>query len=125
MNKKTIKRGDMYYAELNPAVGSEQDGKRPVLICSNDLGNKYSPTVVVVPLTGNIMKRQLPTHVVIPKTNGLEHDSLALAEQIRTLDRSRLRCYIGHISKEQQSDIDMALAVCVGIEKSILDKGCG
>lgn len=114
---KTIKRGDMYYADLNPAVGSEQDGKRPVLICSNDLGNKYSPTVVVVPLTCNIMKRQLPTHVTISKADGIDRDSLALAEQIRTLDRSRLRSYIGHINEAKQNEIDEALAVCIGIKK--------
>jgi len=120
---KPIKRGDIYFAALNPVIGSEQGDTRPVLIVQNDVGNKYSPTIVVVPLTCNLRKNPLPTHVLIPQTAGIENDSLALAEQVRTLDRSRFDRYIGRISREQQLEIDMALAVCVGIEKRFSAKG--
>ena len=119
---KPIKRGDIYFAGLNPIIGSEQGDLRPVLIVQNDTGNKYSPTVVIVPLTCNLEKRPLPTHVLIPQTGDLEHDSLALTEQIRTIDRTRLSRYIGRIDMEEQSAIDKALAVCVGIEKWLSSK---
>jgi len=120
--KKKIYRGDIYYAYLNPVVGSEQGSCRPVLIVQNDVGNEHSPTVIAVPLTRKIEKN-LPTHVLIPRSCGLEEDSLALAEQIRTIDRSRLSNYIGHISREIQPAIDKALAVCIGLEKLRPPKG--
>jgi len=116
---KPIKRGDIYYAGLNPVVGSEQGETRPVLVVQNNLGNKYSPTLVVVPITRRLKKNQLPTHVYIPQTSGLAADSLALVEQIRTIDRMRLREYIGRIGKSVQSEIDTALAICVGIHASV------
>jgi len=116
---KPIKRGDMYFARLDPVTGSEQGGLRPVVICQNNVGNRYSPSFVVVPLTRNLSKKPLPTHVLIPQsnTNGLESDSLILTEQIRTIDRSRFAGYIGRINREQQDKIDMALAICLGIDK--------
>ena len=117
MNSTKIRRGDIYYADLNPVVGSEQGDCRPVIIVQNDVGNNHSPTVIVTPLTRNLRKNPLPTHVVIPQSNGLDQDSLVLTEQIRTIDRSRLANYIGHISDEIMLDIDKALAVCVGLEK--------
>ena len=120
---KPIKRGDIYFASLNPVVGSEQGEARPVLIVSNDLGNRYSPTVVAVPLTCKLKKNSLPTHVHIGKRGDLEHDSLALAEQIRTIDRSRLSRYIGRISKNEQSAVDLALAICIGIDKRFPTNG--
>ena len=117
MQKKTIQRGDIYYANLDPIVGSEQGGTcRPTIVVSNNVGNSSSPTVVIVPITGNIRKPPLPTHVAIPKSCGLEKDSIALAEQIRTVDRSRLDGYIGRITYETQSAVDRALAICVGLE---------
>ena len=123
MQNKQIKRGDIYYAGLNPVVGSEQGDSRPVIIVSNDVGNNHSPTVIVTPMTGNLRKNPLPTHVVIPQTCGLGRDSLMLAEQIRTIDHSRLGEYIGHISHDIQPDVDTALAICIGLEKRRPPKG--
>ena len=112
-----IRRGDMYYADLNPVVGSEQGERRPVLIVQNDKGNKYSPTVIIVPITGRLNKNPLPTHVLIPKSCGLDKDSLVLMEQIRVIDRSRLGDYIGRVTKTLMDDADIALAVSVGLNK--------
>jgi len=123
MNKKAIKRGGIFFASLNPVVGSEQGDFRPVLVVQNNAGNAHSPTIVVVPITRNLNKNPLPTHVVIPSSSGLENDSLALAEQIRTIDRSRIAGYIGHISGKVQAEIDTALSICVGIEKHRASKG--
>ena len=123
MNKKLIKRGDLYYANLNPVIGSEQGEIRPCLVAQNETGNKHSPTVVVVPLTCNIRKNPLPTHVFIPQSSGLEYDSVALAEQVRTIDRSRLDVYIGRIDREKQFEVDVALAISIGIEKQFSSKG--
>jgi len=123
MTTKLVKRGDIYYANLNPVVGSEQGDTRPVLVCQNNMGNKYSPTIVVVPITCNLNKKPLPTHVKIPASSGLATDSLALVEQIRTIDRSRFDGYIGRIDSMVQSKIDAALAICVGIEKHRTTKG--
>ena len=123
MNKRRIRRGDIYYAYLNPVIGSEQGDCRPVLIVQNDIGNEHSPTVIVTPLTRNLRKNPLPTHVLIPKVSGLDRDSLILAEQIRTIDRSRLSNYIGHISRDIQNSVDDALAVCIGLEKKRPPKG--
>ena len=124
MNKTKIRRGDIYYANLDPVIGSEQGDRRPVLVVQNDDGNKYSPTIVVVPLTGNLRKNPLPTHVVIPKSNGLDRDSLVLVEQIRTIDRSRFDEYIGHINNGNiWRKIDKALEICVGLEKRRPPKG--
>ena len=111
-----IKRGDIYYAHLDPVVGSEQGGDRPTVIVQNDVGNAHSPTVVIVPLTRKMKKNNLPTHVLISQSRGLGADSLALTEQIRTVARSRLGSYIGRISAAEQAAIDRALLVCVGIK---------
>ena len=123
MNKNLIKRGDMFYANLNPAIGSEQGEFRPVLAVQNNAGNINSPTIVVVPITSNLNKKTLPTHVLVPQASGLEHDSLALVEQIRTIDRSRIAEYIGRIDSKIQAEIDTALSVCVGIENRRPAKG--
>ena len=123
MDRKLVKRGDIYYANLNPVIGSEQGDTRPVLVVQNNMGNKYSPTVVVAPITCNLNKKPLPTHVKIPAFSGLAADSLALVEQIRTIDRTRFDGYIGRIDSMVQSKIDTALAICVGIEKHRADKG--
>ena len=97
-----IKRGDMFYADLSPVIGSEQGGIRPVLIIQNDMGNKYSPTVIAAAITSQIGKNRLPTHIEIDsKDVGLKADSVVLAEQIRTIDKSRLKEKIGHIDDEK------------------------
>ena len=114
----TIKRGDMYYADLSPVVGSEQGGIRPVLIIQNDMGNKYSPTVIAAAITSQIGKNRLPTHIEISSQNsGLKSDSVILAEQIRTIDKSRLKEKIGHIDDNSViNKINNALGVSFGLE---------
>jgi len=114
MNMFNIKRGDIFYADLDPVVGSEQGGKRPALIVQNDIGNKYSPTIIVVPLTQQ-QKKDLPTHVAIPKSNVLCGDSFILMEQLRTIDRMRFLDYIGHISDEIMYKVNNALSVSLGL----------
>ena len=117
MQKNFIKRGDIFFANLNPVTGSEQGSYRPVLIVQNDVGNQYSHTTVILPITGNLQKTSLPTHIVISKDCGLEKDSICLVEQIRTIDRSRLISYIGRITYKIQAEIDKALAICVGLDR--------
>ena len=113
----TIKRGDMFYADLSPVVGSEQGGIRPVLIIQNDMGNKYSPTVIAAAITSQTGKNKLPTHIEIgSKENGLKADSVVLTEQIRTIDKSRLKERIGHIDDiEVMNKINNALGVSFGL----------
>ena len=112
-----IKRGDMFYADLSPVVGSEQGGIRPVLIIQNDMGNKYSPTVIAI--TSQTNKTKLPTHIEIDSEKcGLKNDSVVLAEQIRTIDKSRLKEKIGHIEDERIiNKINNALGVSFGLEE--------
>lgn len=110
-----IKRGELYYADLSPVVGSEQGGVRPVLVVQNDIGNKYSPTVIVVAITSRINKAKLPTHIEIEaSTYGLEKDSVILLEQIRTLDKSRLQNKIGDLSSTMMKSVDKALLISLG-----------
>lgn len=124
MEKRKIKRGDIFYADLNPVVGSEQGSIRPCLVVQNDLGNMYSPTIIITPITRNLHKNPLPTHVLIPRhSSGLDTDSLVLAEQIRTIDRKRFKEYIGRVDDEIMPEIDKALAVCIGLEKRRPPKG--
>lgn len=113
-----IKRGDMFYADLSPVVGSEQGGIRPVLIIQNDLGNKYSPTVIAAAITSQTNKAKLPTHIEIDSEGcGLKNNSVILAEQIRTIDKSRLKERIGHIEDENvMNQINNALGVSFGLE---------
>ena len=116
--EKTIKRGDIYYADLNPVIGSEQGGKRPVLIISNDIGNKHSPTVIVAAITGKTQtKAKLPTHTEVKNVEGLDRDSVILLEQIRTIDKQRLRNQIGKIPDNAMARVDKALAISVALEK--------
>lgn len=114
-----IKRGDMFYADLSPVVGSEQGGVRPVLIIQNDTGNKYSPTVIAAAITSQTGKTKLPTHIEIgSQNNGLKSDSVVLAEQIRTIDKSRLKERIGHIDDNNIiNKINSALGVSFGLEE--------
>ena len=113
-----VKRGDMFYADLSPVVGSEQGGIRPVLIIQNDLGNKYSPTVIAAAITSQTNKTKLPTHIELGSEEyGLKSDSIILTEQIRTIDKSRLKEKIGHIKDQTvMSKIDNALGVSFGLE---------
>ena len=110
-----INRGDLYSACLDPVVGSEQGGIRPVLVIQNDVGNRYSPTVIVLAVTGQVNKARLPTHVpVLAGENGLQKDSVILAEQIRTLDKRRLRERIGSIGPEIREQVSQALRISLG-----------
>ncbi len=111
----SIKRGDMYYADLSPVVGSEQGGVRPVLIVQNNVGNKYSPTVIAVAITSQLNKNKLPTHIELNSQDyGLAKDSVILAEQIRTIDKKRLKDRIGHIDTELMDKVNNALGVSFG-----------
>ena len=114
--EKTIKRGDIYYAELNPVIGSEQGGTRPVLIISNHIGNRHSPTVIVAAITSRVhTKAKLPTHTAIRDFEGLNKDSIILLEQIRTIDKKRLQEYIGMLSESEMARVDKALAISVSL----------
>ena len=111
-----VKRGDIYYADLSPVVGSEQGGIRPVLIVQNDIGNKYSPTVIAAAITSQINKAKMPTHIELAaKEYGLNKDSVILLEQIRTIDKKRLREKIGHLDGRHMSAVDDALAISFGL----------
>lgn len=110
--RREIQRGDIYYAGLNPVVGSEQGGIRPVLIIQNDTGNRHSPSTIVAAITAKVRKRPLPTHVYLPKgTSGLKRDSTILLEQIRTIDQVRLKDYIGYADKQVMEQVDKALVI--------------
>ncbi|KIL35758.1 PemK family transcriptional regulator [Cohnella kolymensis] len=111
-----VKRGDVFYADLSPVVGSEQGGVRPVLVIQNDIGNRFSPTVIVAAITAQIQKAKLPTHVEIEaKTHGMERDSVVLLEQIRTIDKQRLTDKITHLDEESMRKVDEALQISVGL----------
>ena len=111
-----IKRGYLYYADLSPVVGSEQGGVRPVLIIQNDIGNKYSPTVIVAAITSQINKAKLPTHIEISAHEyGLNKDSVILLEQIRTIDKKRLREKIGCLDKNMMLKVDNSLQIILGL----------
>ncbi|MCL4516818.1 MAG: type II toxin-antitoxin system PemK/MazF family toxin [Firmicutes bacterium] len=109
-------RGDIFYADLNPVRGSEQGGTRPVLILQNDVGNKYSPTTIVAAVTSRIKKAKLPTHVEVPASESkLERDSVILLEQIRTIDKGRLREKVARLSLEYMEKVDEALEISLGL----------
>jgi len=111
-----IKRGDIFYADLSPVVGSEQGGTRPVLIVQNDVGNKYSPTVICVAITSQINKAKLPTHIEITAAKyKLVKDSVILLEQIRTIDKKRLKSKICHLEKDIMTKVDKGLMISIGI----------
>lgn len=110
-----MKRGEIYRADLDPVVGSEQGGVRPVLIIQNDTGNQYSPTVIVAAITGRRKKPHMPVHVPITaEESGLPLDSIVLTEQVRTLEKSRLTRYLGRLTDEAMARIDQALAKSIG-----------
>ena len=112
----SVKRGDIYYADLSPVVGSEQGGLRPVLIIQNDVGNRYSPTVIAAAITSRMGKTRLPTHIdIYADKAGLSKDSVVLLEQIRTLDKQRLKEKMGHLDDTMMSEINNAIAVSFGL----------
>ena len=111
-----VKRGDIFYADLSPVVGSEQGGVRPVLIIQNDTGNRYSPTVIAAAITSQTGKARLPTHIsLLANSSGLPKDSVVLLEQIRTLDKKRLREHMGRVDDEVMHQVDSAIAVSFGL----------
>lgn len=113
---KTYLRGEMYFADLGQGIGSEQNGRRPVIIIQNDVGNKHSPTVIVAALTSEIKgKAKLPTHYFLKAGNGLVRDSVVLLEQLRTIDKRRLEEYIGKVSDKHIAGINHALAISIGL----------
>ena len=109
-----IQRGQIYSADLSPVIGSEQGGLRPVLIVSNDIGNRYSPVIIAAPLTSQIQKKRLPTQVILSNC-GLRADSLAMCEQLRTLDKKRLKQLMGVINEAQQEEINQAINISFGL----------
>lgn len=112
----TVKRGDIFYADLSPVVGSEQGGLRPVLIIQNDIGNRYSPTVIAAAITSRVSKTHLPTHIDIYADQvGLAKDSVILLEQIRTLDKRRLKEKMGHLDDRVMDTVNTAIAISFGL----------
>lgn len=110
-----VKRGELYYADLSPVIGSEQGGVRPVLIVQNDVGNKYSPTIIAAAITSQLDKARLPTHIMLPANKfGLQKDSVVLLEQIRTLDKRRLKEKIGELPLDMMTRVNEALLVSLG-----------
>lgn len=110
-----VKRGELYYADLSPVIGSEQGGVRPILVVQNDVGNKYSPTIIAAAVTSKIDKAKLPTHIELSaREYGLSKDSVVLLEQIRTLDKTRLKERIGQVSADKMRKINEALLVSLG-----------
>lgn len=115
MDNSVVKRGDIFYADLSPVVGSEQGGVRPVLIVQNDTGNRHSPTVIAAAITSQTGKARLPTHISLAAMScGLPKDSVVLLEQIRTLDKRRLREHMGRVNETMMKQVDTAIAVSFG-----------
>lgn len=116
--KQNIHRGDIFYADLSPVVGSEQGGVRPVLILQNDTGNRHSPTTIVCAITGK-PKKPIPTHIAVGSVGRLSKESFALLEQIRTIDHSRLQEKIGGLNEKQMEEINIALCISVGLTPTL------
>ncbi|ABI69177.1 type II toxin-antitoxin system PemK/MazF family toxin [Syntrophomonas wolfei] len=111
-----IKRGEIYFAQLNPVIGSEQGGVRPVVVVQNDIGNQYSPTTIILAITAQINKAKLPTHIELKAAvYGLERDSVILAEQIRTIDKTRLKQRIAVLNDDTMNKVDQALNISLGL----------
>ena len=116
MDNSVVKRGDIFYADLSPVVGSEQGGVRPVLIVQDDTGNRHSPTVIAAAITSQTGKARLPTHISLAAMScGLPKDSVVLLEQIRTLDKRRLREHMGRVDETMMKQVDTAIAVSFGL----------
>ncbi len=120
----SVKRGDIFYADLSPVIGSEQGGLRPVLIIQNDIGNRYSPTVIAAAITSRMSKTHLPTHIDIHADRaGLAKDSVILLEQVRTLDKRRLKEKMGHLDDEVMNVVNSAIAVSFGLDTGSRETG--
>lgn len=116
MAKEQVRRGEIYFADLSPVVGSEQGGVRPVLILQNDVVNQHSPTVIVAAITTRVQKKRLPTHVLLTKTETpLAHNSVILLEQVRTIDKQRLQDRIAKIGPQRMKEVDRALKISLGL----------
>ena len=109
-----VLRGEIYYADLSPVIGSEQGGIRPVLVVQNDIGNKHSPTIIVAPITSRFTKKPLPTHLTLSNC-GLAKDSIALCEQLRTIDKRRLRGKMGEMDEKDKVALDRAISISLGV----------
>ena len=121
MDNSNVKRGDIFYADLSPVVGSEQGGVRPVLIVQNDTGNRHSPTVIAAAITSQTGKARLPTHITLAAGSvGLPKDSIVLLEQVRTLDKRRLREHMGRADEQVMRQVDNAIAVSFGLQTDTL-----
>ena len=119
-----IRRGDIYYADLSPVIGSEQGGLRPVLIVQNDVGNRYSPTVIAAAITSKMSKTKLPTHIDVPSEDaGLAKDSIILLEQIRTIDKKRLKEKMGHLDEATMNSVNNAIEVSFGLSGAGTNEG--
>ena len=113
--EKQIKRGEIYFADLSPVVGSEQGGVRPVLIIQNDTGNKFSPTVIVAAITSQLYKAKIPTHIELPSSEyGLQKDSVVLLEQIRTIDKRRLKEKVCELDSQKMRKVNVAILISLG-----------
>lgn len=115
---KQIKRGEIYYADISPTIGSEQGGNRPVLILQNDVGNRYSPTTIVAPITSKKVYRNFPTHVQI-QADGLYFRSVVLLEQIRTIDKCRLGSYVGKLEPQTMAQVDHTILTSLGLHGEV------
>ena len=115
-SKGHIRRGDIYYADLRPAIGSEQDGIRPVLVIQNNVGNRFSPTVIVASITSRQVKAHLPTHVNVGKVPGMNSRSIILLEQVRTIDKSRLLDFVGYLRPSAMRRVNRAIEVSMGCD---------
>lgn len=119
----TIRRGDIYFADLSPVVGSEQGGVRPVLVVQNDVGNRYSPTVIAAAITSKQDKAKLPTHIELgADRSGLQRDSIVLLEQIRTIDKKRLKEKMGSLGDDSMHEVDRALSISFGLPGTPADR---
>lgn len=113
---KTIKKGQIYYADLSPVKGSEQGGLRPVLIIQNDIGNKYSPTIIIAVITSRKTKANLPTHIWLNAECGLPKESMVECEQVRTIDKTRLKDFVGSVSAEMLAEVDLGLKISFALK---------
>lgn len=118
-----IQKGDIYYAMLDPVIGSEQKGKRPVVVVQNNIANKHSPTVIIAPITTILKKLYLPTHIVIDKNDFLKKDSTILVEQIRVIDKSRIIHFLGKLNNLQMEQVDRALVNAFSIDVKNIERG--
>lgn len=116
MINNVIKKGDVFYASLNPAIGSEQRGERPVVVVQNNLANKHSPTLIIVPITAVIKKDYLPTHILIKKNIFLKYNSMILVEQLRVIDKRRLKVYLGSLDNNEMKKIDNAIIQALSLK---------